>query len=138
MREALSEGRKAHPDCLPNPPVGCVLVRHSEVIARGYTQRPGECHAEAMALLSLSGGSEGVTAYVTLEPCSFHGRTPSCAKSLVESGIRKVVIAMIDPDPRNRGAGVEMLRNAGIEVEVGTLRQEAENDLVDYLWKNPS
>ncbi|MDH3601065.1 MAG: deaminase, partial [Candidatus Tectomicrobia bacterium] len=84
MWEALHEGRKALPDCRPNPPVGCVLVRDGRIIARGYTHQPGAHHAEAMALSQISGGLDDVTAVVTLEPCSFYGRTPSCAQTLVE------------------------------------------------------
>src|SRR4051812_40296985 len=82
MSLALAEGRKALPDCIPNPPVGCVLVRDGRVVASGYTNRPGQPHAEAMALSQLAGLLSDVTAFVTLEPCSFRGRTPSCALEL--------------------------------------------------------
>src|SRR5262249_5043451 len=109
MHLALLEGRKALPGCLPNPPVGCVLVREGLVVATGYTNPPGEKHAEAMALSKLSGALSDVTAFVTLEPCSFHGRTPSCAQALVSRRIARVYISMLDPDPRNNGAGVEIL-----------------------------
>jgi pyrimidine deaminase RibD-like protein len=136
MREALLEGRKALPGCLPNPPVGCVLVLDGVIVARGHTQMPGEFHAEAMALANFHGDTERLTAYVTLEPCSFQGRTPSCAKALVKSGIKKVVVALTDPDPRNRGAGIDVLREAGVSVEIGLLGSEAENDLSSYLWKD--
>ena len=95
MRAALLEGRKALPLCLPNPPVGCVLVKAEKIIASGHTQAPGMNHAEAMALAQISGDLTGVTAYVTLEPCSFHGRTPSCAKAIIASGIDRVVVAML-------------------------------------------
>ena len=133
MRLALMEGRKALPACLPNPPVGCVLVRNSKVIATGYTQPPGMHHAEAMALAQIQGELSGVTAFVTLEPCSFHGRTPSCAKTLAARKIERVVIAMLDPDPRNAGAGVEILRAAGVQVSVGILEACALGDLGPYL-----
>lgn len=103
MHQALSEGRRALPACLPNPPVGCVLVRNGQIIARGFTQAPGQHHAEAMAMAQLDGDADDVTAYVTLEPCSFHGRTPSCATALVKRGIQRVCVAMLDPDPRNAG-----------------------------------
>ncbi len=133
MRLALVEGRKALPACLPNPPVGCVLVRDGRIIASGFTQPPGEHHAEAMALSRVSGDLSGVTAFVTLEPCSFHGRTPSCARALVARGITRVVVAALDPDPRNSGAGIGILQAAGIEVVTGVLEQRALEDLGPYL-----
>ncbi len=133
MHLALLEGRNALPACLPNPPVGCVLVEDGQVIARGFTQPPGQYHAEAMALSQVTGDLPGVTAYVTLEPCSFHGRTPSCAKALVSRGIKHVVVAMLDPDPRNSGTGIEILRAVGIEVSVGVLEQDVRQDIGQYL-----
>jgi riboflavin biosynthesis protein RibD len=133
MRSALTEGRKALPLCSPNPPVGCVLVKAGEIIARGHTQKPGMHHAEAMALSQLSGDLADITAYVTLEPCSFQGRTPSCTKALVASGIKRIVVAMLDPDPRNAGAGIEILRAGGVDVAVGLLEAEAMTDLAPYL-----
>ncbi|CAK9888665.1 MULTISPECIES: bifunctional diaminohydroxyphosphoribosylaminopyrimidine deaminase/5-amino-6-(5-phosphoribosylamino)uracil reductase RibD [Pseudomonas] len=133
MHQALSEGRRALPACLPNPPVGCVLVRNGQIIARGFTQPPGQHHAEAMAMAQLEGEADGVTAYVTLEPCSFHGRTPSCATALAKRGIQRVCVAMLDPDPRNAGAGIALLEAAGIEVVVGVLQAQAAGDLGPYL-----
>ena len=133
MREALEEGKRALPGCLPNPPVGCVLVRAGVIVARGYTQPPGGHHAEAMALQLLDGDLYDVTAYVTLEPCSFHGRTPSCAAALIKRGVRKVVVATLDPDPRNDGKGIRMLRAAGVEVTMGVLEREATSDMRPYL-----
>jgi len=133
MHQALREARKALPACHPNPPVGCVLVNGGRVIATGYTQPPGRHHAEAMALANVQGDLSEVTAYVTLEPCSFHGRTPSCAKALAASGIKRVVIATLDPDTRNAGAGVEILQAAGIEVVVGVLERKVLNEIGAYL-----
>ena len=133
MRLALAEGRKALPACLPNPPVGCVFVRDGKVVASGFTQPPGQHHAEAMALLQVPGDVADVVAYVTLEPCSFHGRTPSCAKALVARGMKRVVVAMLDPDPRNAGAGIEILKAAGVEVTVGVLEHSAVADMGAYL-----
>lgn len=135
MYEALVEGRKALPACRPNPPVGCVLVQKGEIIARGYTQPPGEYHAEAMALAQVEGDLEDVTAFVTLEPCSFQGRTPSCAQALVERQIGKVYVALVDPHPKNQGRGIAILEDAGIDVTVGILKGEAEKDLNPYLIK---
>ncbi len=133
MYLALLEGRKALPGCIPNPPVGCVLVRHERVIARGYTNPPGQNHAEAMALSLISEPLTDVTAFVTLEPCSFHGRTPSCAEALVRRRIGRVYIAILDPDPRNNGAGLNILQRAGIEVSVGLLEDLARRELGPYL-----
>jgi pyrimidine deaminase RibD-like protein len=133
MLAALKEGRKALPDCLPNPPVGCVLVKGGQIIASGYTQLPGQQHAEAMALSKVSGNLSDVSAYVTLEPCSFYGRTPSCAKALIDRGIGRVFVATLDPDPCNSGAGIKMLESAGIMVEIGMLEKEALEDLGLYL-----
>jgi pyrimidine deaminase RibD-like protein len=133
MDAALAEGRCALPACLPNPPVGCVLVRGGQIVARGFTQPPGNPHAEALALAQLDGPLDDVTAYVTLEPCSFHGRTPACAKTLVERGVRRVFVAMLDPDARNNGKGIALLRVAGSEVTVGLREAEARQDLAPHL-----
>lgn len=133
MRAALAEGRRALPACLPNPPVGCVLVRDGAIIARGFTQPPGHPHAEALALQQVEGPLGDVTAFVTLEPCAFHGRTPSCARTLVARGVRRVFVAMLDPDARNSGRGIEILRDAGVEVTVGLLEAEAVRDLSPHL-----
>jgi pyrimidine deaminase RibD-like protein len=136
MREALQEGRKALPACLPNPPVGCVLVKDGVIIARGHTNPPGRPHAEAMALSQVAGDLREVMAVVTLEPCSFDGRTPSCAVALIGRNIGQVVVALIDPHPRNQGRGIQMLEQAGIPVTLGVLQAEAEADLSAYLWKD--
>lgn len=133
MQQALLAGRQALPGCLPNPPVGCVLVQGQQIVSQGFTQPPGEHHAEAMALELWPGDCSGLTAYVTLEPCSFQGRTPACAQALVQRGVARVVVAMLDPDPRNAGAGIRILREAGIEVQVGLLSAQANEDLRAYL-----
>lgn len=133
MHEALRQGRRALPGCLPNPPIGCVLVKNDSIIAQGYTNPPGEPHAEAMALSQLQGDLDGVSVFVTLEPCSFHGRTPSCAKSLAERHVEHVYVGLIDPHPRNCGAGLALLRDAGIGVSVGLLATEIEREIGAYL-----
>ena len=137
MREAIVEGRKALPACLPNPPVGCVLVRAGQIIARGHTQPPFEAHAEPAALAQVDGDLSDVICFVTLEPCSFHQRTPSCAKTMIARGVGTAYVALIDPHPRNRGRGIEMLREAGMRVEVGLLANEARQDLAPHLHKGP-
>jgi len=133
MRLALEEGRRALPGCLPNPPVGAVLVRGDEVIARGFTQPPGQPHAEVMAFAHAQGDLSDCVLYVTLEPCSFRGRTPSCAEALLARGVKVVCVAIPDPDSRNDGKGLERLRAAGVAVFVGTLAAEAQRDLGPYL-----
>jgi len=133
MRQALALSWRALPACRPNPPVGCVLVRHGQVIAEGYTQIPGQPHAEAAALARVDGPLHDVAAFVTLEPCSFHGRTPSCAKTLVQRQIGAVYVAMIDPHVKNQGKGIAILRQAGIPVTVGVAGDEVAAFLTPYL-----
>lgn len=134
MRVALTESQKALPACKPNPPVGCALVRAGVVVATGYTQPPYQPHAEPMALAQLEGDDlSDVSAYVTLEPCSFHQRTPSCAKGLIARRIGAVYVAIIDPHPRNQGLGINMLREAGVHVEVGILADEVSAFLSPHL-----
>lgn len=135
MRLAIEEGRKAIATCEDNPPVGCVLVRQGNVVARGHTNPPGKPHAEAMAISQLETNFGDIVAFVTLEPCSFHGRTPSCAQALIEAGIKQVYVGMIDPDSRNNGRGIAQLRDAGVEVHIGVLAQEIEAELNGYLGK---
>ena len=134
MKEAQQEGHKALPNCLPNPPVGCIIVREGHIIARGYTNAPGSPHAEAMALDSLAGDTGGAALFVTLEPCSFQGRTPSCAKRIADTRIKKVYVGIIDPDPRNNGAGIRLLERARISVYVGILAEAIRHELQPYLY----
>jgi diaminohydroxyphosphoribosylaminopyrimidine deaminase/5-amino-6-(5-phosphoribosylamino)uracil reductase len=103
----------------PNPAVGCVLVRGGRIIATGATADGGRPHAERQALDKAGAQAAGCTAYVTLEPCAFHGQTPPCADGLIEAGITRVVIATIDRHPKVSGRGVQILRDAGIKVETG-------------------
>ena len=109
----------------PNPRVGCVLVSAGEVIGEGWHERAGEAHAEIMALRAADSRSAGATAYITLEPCCHHGRTPPCTDALVEAGLARVVVAMEDPNPQVAGKGLEALRLAGIETSVGVMAAEA-------------
>ncbi len=110
----LAEGGRF--TCAPNPCVGCVIVRDGQVLGRGYHQRAGEGHAEVNALADAGHQVAGATVYVSLEPCAFVGRTPACAQTLVQAGVARVVIAALDPHPQVSGSGVQMLRDAGIEV----------------------
>ena len=133
MRQAILEGRKALPHCRPNPPVGCVIVKDGQIIARGYTNKPGSDHAEAMALKQVPAHIEDLELFVTLEPCSFFGRTPSCAKNIAKRQVKSVHVGMIDPHPKNRGAGIQILEKENIEVTVGVLESEVMADLNPYL-----
>jgi diaminohydroxyphosphoribosylaminopyrimidine deaminase/5-amino-6-(5-phosphoribosylamino)uracil reductase len=125
MRAALALARRGLGNAWPNPAVGCVLVKDGRVIGRGWTQPGGRPHAETEALRRAGDTARGATAYVTLEPCSHHGRTPPCCEALAGAGIARVVMAMRDPDPRVNGRGLAMLRGAGIVVEEGLLEAEA-------------
>ena len=109
----------------PNPYVGCLLAKDGQVIAEGFTQPAGHDHAEVNALKKVGGSAKGATAYVTLEPCSYTGRTPPCTSALIKAGVSKVVIAMQDPNPKVAGSGIALLEAAGIEVISGVLESQA-------------
>lgn len=128
MRSALGLARRGLGSVWPNPSVGCVIVAEGRVIGRGRTGGGGRPHAETEALIQACAASQGATAYVTLEPCSHHGKTPPCAEALIAAGIRRAVIAIQDPDPRVCGRGMARLRDEGIAVELG-LEAEAARHL---------
>ncbi len=109
----------------PNPTVGCVIVKHDEIIGEGWHRRAGEAHAEIHALKQAGEQAKDATVFVTLEPCSHTGRTPPCANALINAGVKKVIVAMRDPNPLVAGKGIEKLHNAGIEVESGLLEKQA-------------
>ena len=109
----------------PNPRVGCVLVKDDEIVGEGYHRRAGEPHAERMALAAAGENARGSTAYVTLEPCSHHGKTPPCSDGLIEAGVSRVVAAMKDPNPLVSGSGLKQLADAGIDVHAGLLEEQA-------------
>ncbi|WP_368492201.1 bifunctional diaminohydroxyphosphoribosylaminopyrimidine deaminase/5-amino-6-(5-phosphoribosylamino)uracil reductase RibD [Neisseria sp.] len=125
MRIALSLARQGLYSTSPNPRVGCVIARGSQIVGQGFHLKAGEPHAEVHALRQAGRFAEGATAYVTLEPCSHHGRTPPCALALIEAGIQRVVCAMRDPNPLVAGKGFALLENAGIGVAYGLLENEA-------------
>lgn len=128
MDHALTLARRGLGNTWPNPAVGCVLIRDGRVVGRGWTQPGGRPHAEVRALTQAGDTARGATAYVTLEPCAHHGKTPPCAEALIRAGVVRVVTALTDPDPRVSGRGHAMLRAAGIEV-VENIRPEAARDL---------
>lgn len=125
MRAALALARRGLGRTAPNPAVGCILVKENRALGRGWTQPGGRPHAETEALARTGKDARGATAYVTLEPCAHHGRTPPCAEALIAAGIARCVAAVEDPDERVAGRGLEILRAAGIAVETGVLAEEA-------------
>jgi diaminohydroxyphosphoribosylaminopyrimidine deaminase / 5-amino-6-(5-phosphoribosylamino)uracil reductase len=128
MRLALRLAARGYGQTSPNPMVGAVLVKRGKIIGRGWHHRAGEPHAEIEALRAAgrrSTASRGATLYVTLEPCCTHGRTPPCTDAIIAGGIKRVVVAAIDPNPRHAGAGLELLRRAGIQVVSGILEAQA-------------
>lgn len=125
MRRAIELARQGQYSTKPNPNVGCVIVKDGIVIGEGFHPQAGQPHAEVFALRQAGEQARGATAYVTLEPCAHYGRTPPCAKGLVEAGVAKVVVACPDPNPLVAGKGVQILKDAGIEVNVGICEDEA-------------
>lgn len=125
MARALQLAERGLYTCDPNPRVGCVLVNNGQIVGEGWHQRAGEGHAEVNALAQAQNLAQESTCYVTLEPCAFTGRTPPCADTLIQAGIKRIVAAMQDPHPQVSGQGFNRLRNAGIAVEWGLLEQQA-------------
>jgi len=125
MARAIRLAEKGLYSTRPNPRVGCVIVNSGDVIGEGFHIQAGGPHAEIHALRKAGASAQGSTVYVTLEPCSHHGRTPPCADALIEAGVQRVMVAMSDPNPEVAGQGLERLRAAGIEVNCGLLESEA-------------
>jgi diaminohydroxyphosphoribosylaminopyrimidine deaminase/5-amino-6-(5-phosphoribosylamino)uracil reductase len=125
MRRALAMARRGLGYASPNPSVGCVLVKNGKVVGEAYHNYFERDHAEVRAVMRAGRHAHGATAYVSLEPCTHHGRTPPCADLLIESGVKRVVVPVMDPNPLVSGRGIERLRAAGIRVEYGLLRAEA-------------
>jgi len=125
MAKAIRLAEKGLYTTDPNPRVGCILVKGGHIVGAGYHLITGEGHAEANAIAHAGDSARGATAYVTLEPCSFHGRTPSCARALAEAGVKRVVAAMTDPHDKNAGAGFQILTDAGIEVSTPLLESSS-------------
>ena len=136
MQQAIALGKQAQGQTGNNPYVGCVIVKEGQVIGQGKTQPPGQPHAEASAILNAVAQGyavAGATVYTTVEPCSFHGRTPSCALALIEQKVARVVLGIRDPHPRVNGQGMQMLQTAGIEVLENICAEEIRAYLRDWL-----
>lgn len=133
MARALELAARGLFTTTPNPRVGCVIVRDGKVIGEGWHVRAGEAHAEVHALAMAGESARGATAYVTLEPCSHHGRTPPCADALVQAGVQRVVVAMSDPNPLVSGRGLQRLRDAGIDTLAGIQEGEARELNIGFI-----
>jgi diaminohydroxyphosphoribosylaminopyrimidine deaminase/5-amino-6-(5-phosphoribosylamino)uracil reductase len=136
MTRALRLAERGLYTTTPNPRVGCVLVRAGQVVGEGWHERAGGPHAEVGALSAARDAARGATAYVTLEPCSHHGRTPPCAEALIGAGVRRVVVAMRDPNPAVHGAGIACLQDAGVEVEIGVLGEQARELNIGFVTRH--
>lgn len=135
MAQALRLGRRGMGNTAENPAVGCVIVKDGAVAGLGFTAAGGRPHAETQALAMAGGKAKGATAYITLEPCSHHGKTPPCSQALIAAGIARAVIALEDPDPRVSGSGIAALKAAGIATETGLMANEARRDLAGFLTR---
>jgi diaminohydroxyphosphoribosylaminopyrimidine deaminase/5-amino-6-(5-phosphoribosylamino)uracil reductase len=133
MSRALRLAERGLYTTSPNPRVGCVLVKNETLVGSGWHRRAGEPHAEVYALQEAGQAAEGATAYVTLEPCSHHGRTPPCADALIAAGIARVVVALQDPNPQVAGRGIARLKAAGIDVECGLMEAAARELNVGFV-----
>ena len=135
MRTALALARRGLGAVWPNPAVGCVIVNEGRAVGRGWTQPGGRPHAETEALRRAGQAAHGATAYVSLEPCCHWGRTPPCAEALIDAGVRRVVVAVEDPDPRVAGNGIARLRAAGLAVDTGIGAEEATEINAGFLTR---
>ncbi|WP_459894174.1 bifunctional diaminohydroxyphosphoribosylaminopyrimidine deaminase/5-amino-6-(5-phosphoribosylamino)uracil reductase RibD [Hydrogenobaculum acidophilum] len=138
MRLALEEAYKYKGQTHPNPAVGALIVKDDKIISIGAHQKAGTDHAEIVALKNAKESVKDATMYVTLEPCSFHGKTPPCCPAIISSGIKRVVIGSVDPNPKVSGKGIEWLKSSGVEVEVGVLKEECDKlneDFFVYITK---
>jgi diaminohydroxyphosphoribosylaminopyrimidine deaminase / 5-amino-6-(5-phosphoribosylamino)uracil reductase len=126
MRRALALAERGYGGTSPNPMVGALLVKGGRILGEGWHQRAGEPHAEVNAMAAAGTDFRGASLYVTLEPCSTHGRTPPCTDAIIQAGISEVIVAATDPNPKHSGQGFTILRKAGIKVRTGLLREEAD------------
>jgi diaminohydroxyphosphoribosylaminopyrimidine deaminase/5-amino-6-(5-phosphoribosylamino)uracil reductase len=139
MKKTLQLAKKGEGYTSPNPMVGALVVKNGEIIGKGYHKKAGEPHAEVYALDQAGNDAEGATLYVNLEPCCHFGKTPACSLKVIKSGIKRLVVAMEDPNPLVAGEGIRQLEQAGIETKVGVLEKEAEilNEVfIKYITEN--
>jgi len=138
MLQAIHLAKKAWYSTDPNPRVGCVITQNNKIIGQGFHIQAGGPHAEVHAINAAKDAGydlEGSSAYVTLEPCSHHGKTPPCCDALIKHKIKRVIIAMSDPNPLVSGQGIQRLKEAGIDIKVGVLEQEAKNLNPEFIYK---
>src|SRR6056297_55384 len=126
MKQALGLAAKGTGFTSPNPLVGCVMVKNNRVISTAFHKKAGAFHAERLAIMKAGKKAKGADLYVNLEPCAHYGKTPPCTDIIISSGVKRVVIAMKDPNPLVKGKGIRKMRNAGCKVQSGTLKKEAE------------
>lgn len=138
MKTALALARRGLGKVWPNPAVGCIIVKDDRVVGRGWTQKGGRPHAETVALAQAGAGAAGSDVYVTLEPCSHVGQTPPCCDALIAAQVKRVVVAIEDPDTRVSGAGIKKLREAGIHVDLGCLAEQARALNIGFLTREAS
>lgn len=137
MARAIELGRKAQGTTSPNPPVGAVIVKDGKIISEGWTQPPGQQHAEAMALELAGELARGASLYTTLEPCTHHGRTPPCSEAIIRAGIAEVHVASIDPNPNVQGGGIASLRQAGVQTHLSDPDSES-TELIEAFARHSS
>jgi diaminohydroxyphosphoribosylaminopyrimidine deaminase/5-amino-6-(5-phosphoribosylamino)uracil reductase len=135
MQRAISLSHRGRFTAPPNPWVGCVIVKNGVVIGEGWHERPGEAHAEVIALQQAGDAAKGADLYCTLEPCSHTGKTKPCAEALIVAGVARVFVGTLDPDPLVSGKGIQKLREAGIATEIGLLEKEVKHSLRSYLFQ---
>ena len=133
MSKAIALAKLGQYSTRPNPNVGCVIVKDGQLLGEGFHPKAGQAHAEVFALQAAGEQAQGATAYVTLEPCAHYGRTPPCAKGLIEAGITRVVVACSDPNPLVSGKGIQLLQEAGITVDIGICALEAQQLNLGFL-----
>lgn len=135
MKKAIQLARKGAGKTFPNPIVGCVIVKKDRVIASGWHEKAGQNHAEISALKKAKKNATGATMYINLEPCCTHGKTPPCTKEIIKAGIKKIIIAMKDPNPKINGRGIDELKNNKIESKIGLMEKEAQ-EINKYFMTN--
>ncbi len=134
MQEAITLASNGRGYTSPNPMVGAVVVKNNQIVGRGWHRAYGLSHAEVEAINDAGENAAGADIYVTLEPCNHYGKTPPCTKKIIESGVKRVVVAIEDPNPFVKGGGIDYLRDNGIEVDLGVCKDEAENLIEDFIW----